>query len=165
VQLGRVLRHLFAGEGAARRAFTPATLEAIEAAIGRHERRHDGEVRFVIEAGLPFSDLWRDVTSRDRALELFGRFGVWDTERNAGVLIYVLLADRHVEIIGDRGIHRQVGETAWETICGAMQRAFAQGDFRQGALIGIEAVSDLLATYFPPQADNPDELPNRPIVM
>ena len=105
------------------------------------------------------------LTSRGRALELFGRLRVWDTERNSGVLVYVLLADRHVEIVADRGIHRQVGATAWESICGAMQREFAAGHYRDGALAGVQAISDLLATYFPPQAENPDELPNRPVVL
>lgn len=163
--LGRWMRHLFAGDWSMRRAFPPATLTAIEAAIGHQERRHDGELCFVVEGGLPLSDLAAGLSSRERALELFGRVRAWDTEQNAGVLVYVLLADRHVEIVADRGIHRRVGATAWETICGAMQREFAAGRYREGAIMGVEAISDLLALHFPPQADNPDELPNRPIVL
>jgi uncharacterized membrane protein len=140
-------------------------MTSIETAIGRQERRHDGELCFVVEAGLPLSDLWSGLTSHQRALELFGRLGVWDTEQNAGVLVYVLLADRHVEIVADRGIHRRVGATAWETICGAMQREFAAGRYAAGAELGVESISDLLALHFPPREDNPDELPNRPIVI
>lgn len=161
----RWIRHVAGGEWLARRAFTPSVLQAIEAAIGEQERRHDGELCFVVEGGLPASDLWSGITSRERALELFGRLRVWDTEQNAGVLVYVQVADRHVEIVADRGIHQRVGATAWETICGAMQRSFAAGDYRGGALLGVEAISDLLAAHFPPRDENPDELPNRPVML
>jgi uncharacterized membrane protein YgcG len=165
MDLARFIRHTLSGRGAVRRAFPAEVMQSVEAAIAEQERRHDGELCFVVEGGLPTSDLWAGLTSRERALELFGRLQVWDTERNAGVLIYVLLADRHVEIVADRGIHRNVGATAWEAICGAMQREFAAGRYREGALTGVQAISDLLATYFPPREDNPDELPNRPIVL
>lgn len=161
----RWLRHVFAGEWSVRRAFPPSAMAAIEASITQQEQRHDGEICFVVEAGLPLSDLWAGLSSKARALELFGRFGVWDTEQNAGVLVYVLLADRHVEIVADRGIHRRVGTIAWETICGAMQREFAAGRYLEGAVLGVGSISDLLAVHFPPQDENPDELPNRPIVI
>jgi uncharacterized membrane protein YgcG len=163
--VARWFRHLAAGRWSVGRAFDAGALEAVEQSIAAQERRHDGEICFVVEGGLPASDLWDGVTSKDRALELFGRLRVWDTESNAGVLIYVMLADRHVEIIADRGIHRLVGETAWETICGAMQREFAAGRYRDGALLGVEAISDLLATHFPPGEENPNELSNRPVVL
>jgi uncharacterized membrane protein len=81
------------------------------------------------------------------------------------VLIYLLLADRRVEIVADRGIDRKVGATAWEAICGAMQREFAAGRFEHGVILGVQAVSDLLAAHYPPRGENPDELPNRPVVI
>jgi hypothetical protein len=163
--LARWWRHLVAGPWTVRHAFGPEVMTAIEAAIGEQERRHDGEICFVVEGGLPASDLWAGLTSRERALELFGRLQVWDTERNSGVLVYLLLADRHVEIVADRGIHARVGATAWETICGVMQRELAAGRYRDGAILGVHAISDLVAMYFPPRADNIDELPNRPIAL
>ena len=107
----------------------------------------------------------RGISARERAIELFSRLRIWDTEQNAGVLVYLLLADRRVEIVADRGIHSRVGATAWEAICGAMQREFAAGRFEPGVIAGIQAISDLLALHFPPRADNPDELPNRPVVL
>jgi hypothetical protein len=161
----RWVRHLASGAWSVRRAFPQDVLAGVERAIADQERRHDGEICFVVEGGLPAADLWGGVTSKARAIELFGRLGVWDTERNAGVLIYVLLADRHVEIVADRGIHRMVGATAWETICGAMQREFAAGRFHEGALLGVQSISDLLATWVPPGEENPDELPNAPVVL
>ena len=148
-----------------RYAFPRSALQAIEDAIRAQELRHDGELRFAVESALPFSDLVRGVSARDRAIELFSRLRIWDTERNAGVLVYLLLADKRVEIVADRGIHARVGAAAWEAICGAMQREFAAGRFESGVVTGVQAISDLLATHFPPQDDNPDELSNRPVVL
>ena len=160
---GRFLRHLVSDYWSVRYAFPPRAMKAIEDAIAAQERRHDGELRFAVESALPFFDLVRGVSARDRAIELFSRLRIWDTEQNAGVLVYLLLADKRVEIVADRGIHARVGETAWEAICGAMQREFAAGRFEPGVITGVQAISDLLATHFPPRAENPDELPNRPV--
>lgn len=165
MDLRRFFRHLFTDHWAIRFAFPDASLEAIERAIEAQEERHDGEIRFAVESALPLWDLVRGVSARERAIDLFARLRVWDTDQNAGVLIYVLLADRRVEIVADRGIDARVGATAWEAVCGAMQREFAARRFERGAIIGIEAVSDLLAAHFPPRAANPDELPNRPVVL
>ena len=142
-----------------------ATMRRIETAITANEARHDGELRFAVEASLPLSELMRGVSAHHRAVEMFSRLRVWDTERNSGVLIYLLLADRRVEIIADRGIHRKVGNAAWEAICGNMQRAFAEREFERGVILAIDAISDLLAIHFPPQPGNPDELPNRPVIV
>lgn len=162
---GRFFRHLLADHWSVRYAFPPRVLKAIEDAIAAQERRHDGELRFAVEAALPFFDLGRGISARDRAIELFSRLRIWDTEQNAGVLVYLLLADRRVEIVADRGIHARVGEAAWEAICGAMQREFAAGRFEQGVVTGVQAISDLLALHFPPRDENPDELANRPVVL
>lgn len=160
---GRFFRHLLTDYWSVRYSFPPRVMKAIEDAIAAQERRHDGELRFAVESALPFSDLVRGISARERAIELFSRLRIWDTEQNAGVLVYLLLADKRVEIVADRGIHARVGATAWEAICGAMQREFAAGRFEQGVVTGVRAISDLLATHFPPRADNPDELPNRPV--
>lgn len=161
----RLLRHLCAEARAVRRAFPERSLQAIEEAIVTHERRHDGELCFAVEAGLSPREVLQGVTAHERALDVFSQLRVWDTEQNCGVLIYLLLADHQVEIVADRGIHRKVGSAAWESICGAMQRAFAEGRFEQGVLLGIQAVSDLLATHFPPRDASVDELANKPVVL
>jgi len=161
----RLFRHLVTDRWSVGAAFPPRAMQAIERAIGEQERRHDGEVRFAVEAGLPFIDLLRGVSARERAIELFGRLRIWDTEQNCGVLIYLLLAEKRVEIVADRGIHGRVGAAAWESICGAMQREFAARRFEQGVIIGVQAISDLLATHYPPRGENPDELSNRPVIV
>lgn len=165
MRIKRFLRHLVTDRWVARAAFPASTMAAIEASIAHQEARHDGEVFFAVEAALPFRALFANASPRDRAIEVFSGMRIWDTEQNTGVLIYVLLADRQVEIVADRGIHARVGATAWEAICGAMQRAFAERRFEAGAIVGVRAISDLLATHFPPRAVNPDELPNRPVIL
>lgn len=161
----RWIRHLFLDEFAVRRAFPRATLAAIERSIAAQEARHRGELRFAVEGGLGLMRLLARLDARTRALEVFGRLRVWDTEDNAGVLVYLLMAERRVEIVADRGIHAKVGAAAWDAICGEMQRAFGEGKFEQGAILGIEAISDLLAEHYPPRGEKPNELPDAPVVL
>ncbi len=162
----RWFRHLFLDHLALMRAFPRTSLEAIGRAVAEQEKRHRGELRVAIEGGLPLQALLSDRRSRERALELFGRLRVGETEERAGVLLYLLLADRRVEIVADRGIHERVGETAWEAICGAMQQEFAAGRYEAGVLTGLAAVSDLLAQHVPERpGGNPNELPDSPVVV
>jgi len=162
----RLVRHLITDHWSVRRAFPPRTMRAIEYAIAAQEKRHLGELRFAVEASLPVLDLLAGVTASQRAIEQFSRLRVWDTEDNCGVLIYLLLADRRVEIVADRGIHSRVGAAAWEAICGAMQREFAQDRFEQGVVTGVQAISDLLGAHFPArETGNPNELPDKPVVL
>ena len=161
----RWVKHLLLDDLAVRRAFPRRVLTAIGDAIGEQEKRHRGELRFVVEGGLPLGPLYSGRTAHERAIEVFSRLRIWDTEDNAGVLIYLLLADRRVEIVADRGIHAKVGSAAWDVICGEMQSAFAKGRFEEGAALGIGAISDLLAMHFPPGDENPNELPDTPVVF
>lgn len=159
----RLLRHLTMTRWHLARAFPRAVLDAIEQAIARAETGHGGEIRFVIERELGMRELLRDLPPRERAARLFGELGVWDTERNNGVLIYVLLADHAVEILADRGFAGRVTEDEWRAVCGDIERAYAAGDFERGSVAGIEAVSRLIARHFP--AADRNELDNRPLVL
>jgi hypothetical protein len=161
----RLVRNLFTDHKSAARALPPEALKAIEKAIGEEEKRHGGQVCVAVEAALPFSDLVHGVGSRERAIALFARLRVWDTHHNAGVLIYLLLADRRVELVADRGIHSKVGNAAWEAICGEMQQEFARGQFERGVVIGVRAIGDLLAEHFPPSGEGKNELPDKPVVL
>ena len=162
----RWIRHLFLDYFTLRSAFPDAALAAIERGVAAQESRHRGELRVVIEGGLPLPALAAGQTARERALDHFARMRVWDTEENSGVLIYLLLADRRVEIVADRGIHARVGGIAWETISGAMQREFAAGRYEAGVLTGLASVSDLLQQHFPAgSSDNPNELSDSPVVL
>lgn len=164
MDFARIWRHLNVGTRDVRRAFPRDTLEAIAGATFAAEARRAGEIRFAIEHSLPFRPLWRGVTPRQRALEVFSRLGVWDTHDNNGVLIYVLLADRDVEIVADRGLSG-VAPVEWERCCRVMEEHFRAGRFPEGALAGIEAVAAVLARHpvGPPDAGN--ELPDTPAVL
>lgn len=165
MNLQRILKHLAYPRWRLRRAFPRAALRAIEAAVAASEATHRGELRFAVEGGLDLHHLLRGGDARARAIELFSQLRVWDTEENSGVLIYVQLADRRVEIVADRGIHQCVGDAAWQAICRDMEQAFAAGRFEAGALAGIAAIGRLLAAHFPAQAANPDELDNAPTLL
>jgi uncharacterized membrane protein len=164
MDLRRFWRHLLMSPARERLAFPRATLDAIQEEIAGHEKRHRGELVFVVEAELTSAQLWRELGSRDRAREVFAAHGVWNTEENNGVLIYLLLADRRVEIVADRGIEARVERAEWEAICRAMERHFREGRFREGAVEGVRAVSDLLARHFPGEG-GANELPDRPLLI
>lgn len=161
----RILRHLFMPHWLVKRYFPHHVLAAIEHAIRKSEATHRGEIRFVVEAGLDFWPLVRGQKARDRALEVFSQLRIWDTEYNSGILVYLLLADRDVEIVADRGIHMRAGEAEWRRICGMMEEAFRQGHFEQGVLAGIDEISALLARHFPASGVKPNELSDRPVVL
>jgi uncharacterized membrane protein YgcG len=158
-------RHLVTDHWSARRAFPSSTMKRIEEAIAEGERAHSGQVRFVLESALPMGQVVRGETPRERAIEVFSRLRIWDTEENCGVLIYVLLADRAVEIVADRGIHRRVGDESWLAICRAMEAHFREKRFVDGAVGGVEAVNALLAQHFPRSTPGANELPDRPVVL
>lgn len=165
MRIGRIGRHLLANRWRVRRAFPPRALAAIAQAIAASEATHAGQIRFVVEGALDGRPLFCDQASRERALDVFSQLRMWDTARNSGVLIYVLLADRNVEIVADRGIDAAVGHAAWEAICAAMESEFRNGHFERGALAGIAAVTAHLAAHFPKTGDTRNELPDTPVVL
>lgn len=165
MNLKRIMRHLSSGSATVRRAFPPDTLDAIERAIRATETRHDGQIRFAVEAALDVAPLLAGQTARERAVEVFSGLRVWDTEHNNGVLIFLLLADRDVEIVADRGIHAKLGTEIWEAICREMEAAFRAGQFEAGMLAGIHAVGEHLARHFPARSGKPNEMPDRPVVL
>ncbi len=165
MDFGRFFRHIFTGRAAVSAAFPAATLDAIERAVQQAEATHTGQIRVVIEASLDGPRLWADETARERAAEVFSLMRVWDTEYNNGVLIYLLMADRDVEIVADRGIHAKCGADAWEAVCREMERHFREGQFEEGALAGVRAVGSHLARHYPGSGARGNELPDRPVVL
>lgn len=164
--LTRILRHLLTSQLAIRRKFPAASLTAIEHAIQQSEMQHGGEICFAVEAALNTTALLRNQTARERALEVFSQLRIWDTEHNNGVLIYLLLADRDVEIIVDRGIHAKVAGNEWETICRAMESAFRQQQFETGVIEGIHNISRHLQKHFPHHLGNEkNEITNKPVII
>jgi uncharacterized membrane protein len=161
----RFLKHMLTPDWVARRHFTAAVFDRIEAAIRQSETSHRGEIRFAIEGGLHPLPLLKGVTPRSRAIAVFSDLHVWDTEENTGVLIYLQLLDRDFEIVADRGIAARVAQDEWEAICLRMEAEFRAGRFEQGVITGLREVTALLTQHFPARASNPDELSNRPVVL
>ena len=163
-RLARLLRHRWFDESDTRRALGPQALERIQQRIAASERAHTGEIRVCVEAGLPLSYLWRGASARERAVSMFGKLRVWDTEANNGVLIYLLLAEHQIEIVADRGIARHAPPGHWQAIVAGMRSEFRAGRFEAGLVRAVEAVEALLVRHFPlaPGQANPNELPDRP---
>jgi len=165
MQLLRVFRHLLAPDWLVARVFPRAALKRFEDAVRQSEALHRGELRVAIEAGVGLLPLLRGATPRARALDAFARLRVWDTEENSGVLIYLQLVDRDIEIVADRGINAKVGQAQWDAICHRMEESFRARRFEKGVLEGIAEITTLLNTHFPARTRNLDELPNRPVVL
>jgi uncharacterized membrane protein len=161
----RLFRHLFTPPWRVRQVFPAHVLRAIEEAVNQSENNHEGQIRVAVEAALDLPALLRGQTAGQRAVEVFSQLRVWDTERNNGVLIYLLLADHDVEIIADRGIHAKAGQLAWREICGRMEQAFRQGKFLEGTTSGIQSVGMHLAAHYPQQAEKKNELPNSAVIL
>jgi len=162
----RLLKHRWHDERSAARRLGAEGLQRIEARIAAVEQSTSGEIRVCIEAGLPWRYIWRHAAARDRAIAQFAKLGVWDTEHNNGVLIYLLLAERRIEIVADRGIDRKVEPARWSAIAEAMAADLAKGAFESGLLRAIDAVGELLRAHYPAAegVPNPNELPDAPIV-
>jgi uncharacterized membrane protein len=166
----RILKHRWQGDAQTQRAFPPQVLAKLTQLVADSEALHSGEIRIVVEAGLPTSYLWRSdalsVITRQRALAIFGKCRVWDTELNNGVLIYLLLAERRIEIVADRGVNQVVSPDTWLTLVSGLATAFRIGQYEEGMGQAVAQVGQLLQQHFPlnPGEHNPDELPNAPLL-
>ena len=164
--IARVLRHRWLDESDTRKAIAPAVVQRLTGRVAASEKRHTGEVRIYVEAGLPMSYLWRKATARERAAAMFGKLRVWDTEQNNGVLIYLLLAERAIEIVADRAVDRLVPAGEWQAIVARMGAALREGRFEDGITQALEEVSALLVAHFPAVEgdENINELPDEPVL-
>ena len=165
-RLLRILKHRWLDDSDTKRMLDGEALQRLQSRVQASEARHSGEIRLCIEAGLPLSYLWREATARERALAMFGKLRVWDTEHNNGVLIYLLLAEHAIEIVADRGLNPHMWPEEWCRLSAGMAAAFKAGRFEDGLGEAIDAVGTLLQRHFPlaEGAHNPNELPDRPFV-
>ena len=162
----RVWKHLWCDEADVRRVLPAAAMARLGERVKASERRHSGEIRLAVEAALPWSYLRRGASARERAITLFGKLRVWDTEHNNGVLVYLLLAEHAIEIVDDRGLDRQVPDTEWRALVERMAVHFKAGRFEEGLAAAIDEIGALLERHFPLRAgeSNPNELPDAPHV-
>jgi len=173
-RLQTIFKHRWMDESDTRRTFGADLLDRLTRRVAASEQRHSGEIRICVEAGLPMSYLWRHlrhktpirVLCRERALSMFGRLQVWDTTHNNGVLIYLLLAEREIELVADRGLNAFVADAQWQAMVQRMGTAFANGRYEDGLTQALEEVSAVLVANFPESADTsgPNELPDAPVL-
>jgi uncharacterized membrane protein len=165
MNIKRIIKHLSFGNSMLRKSFPRTTLEKIENVIAKVEKTHTGQIRFAVEAALDIKPLFAGLAARARAVEVFSILRIWDTEHNNGVLIYLLLADRKVEIIADRGVHHKLGQEIWETICREMENSFRQGQFEEGVIAGIQSVGKHLEQNYPHIGSKINELSDQPVIL
>lgn len=162
----RMLRHRWFDDTDARRMLDGAALDRLAERVRRSEARHGGEIRICIEGALPLAHVWRGASVRERAIAMFGQLGVWDTEANNGVLIYLLRAERAIEIVCDRGVARVVPQAQWDALAARLGEALRAGRTEAGLAEAIDAVGDLLAAHLPMAAqERRNELPDRPVQL
>lgn len=168
-RLYRVLKHRWLDRSDTLRAIPDDMAERLALRVAASEARHTGEIRLCVEAALPLSYVWQresdgptDRRVRQRALSWFGRLGVWDTEHNNGVLIYLLLAERAIEIVADRALTQRVDSAQWQGMIDRLGAHLRAGAFEDGLTAALEEVSALLVDLFPlsPGALRPNELSN-----
>ncbi len=165
MKIKRIVKHLMATHRQVTRAFPRRALSEIEQVIKASEAEHRGEIRFVVEGGLDGVPLFQGQSARERAIDLFAQLRVWDTQDNSGLLIYLLLADRAVEIVADRGISAKVGPHEWTKICRQMEMAFRQSNYCGGVIGGLQAVTHHLVEHFPADGRSGNELPDKPVLL
>ena len=165
MNLNRFFRHVVLGRNSVRRLFSKADLASIESAIRSAEQRHNGEIRFCVEGALDSHELLAKLNARQRAVIVFSELGVWNTEHNNGVLLYLLLADREFEIVSDRAVSRLVATEEWEKICREIEAEFKAGKFLDGVLLGIARISEILAAHFPGPRSQRQELSDEAVVL
>ena len=178
-KLKLLIRHLWLDASDTARAIPPDMLARLAQRVAASERRHSGEIRICAESSLPASYLWRlnsatplSTLIRERAVTMFGKLRVWDTEHNNGILIYLLLAEHAIEIVADRGVARHVSPAQWQAMVAHMAQAFQDGRYEDGLTQALEESSAVLMTHFaltqeraaaPPV--NSNELPDDPLLL
>lgn len=165
MDIKRVIKHLSVSHAALRRVFPRTALSNIERTIVEVEQTHAGQIRFAVEAALEMRPLFSGQTARARAVEVFSQLRIWDTEHNNGVLIYLLLADRKVEIVADRGVHAKLGPAVWQAVCQEMEAAFRQEKFEEGVIAGIRNVGAHLARHYPQVGAKTNELSDQAVIL
>ncbi|AOP33238.1 hypothetical protein A0128_04865 [Leptospira tipperaryensis] len=145
-----------------KRFFNKEDLKKIEYTVSLSEKLHTGEIKVILEGNLPLFKILGGQSVKQRAEELFSERKIWDTEENTGILIYIQLVDRKIELLADRGIYKKIGQSTLDEICTRMENGFRSGEYLQSVLNAIEQFTKLLQKHFPARKQNPNELSDRP---
>ncbi|MEQ1672080.1 MAG: TPM domain-containing protein [Hyphomicrobium sp.] len=107
----------------------------------------------------------RNAHAHRRAAEQFLVQNLHTTAGRTGVLIFVSVAERHAEILADRGIDAKVPPGTWQEIVDSLTREISLGHPAEGFVQAIERTGQHLSQHFPPGSRDPNELPNHLIVL
>ena len=162
--LKRWFKHFFY-ISSAHRFFNKKDRLEIAQAVQQAEKGHVGEIQVVIEGHIPLSQVYKQNT-RLRAQQLFAELGVWDTELNSGVLLYLNLCERKVEIVVDRGLKHATTVQTWQDICQHMVGLLMQKHYVPAVMRGVVEIGKVLDVYYlQAEKHERNELPNAPIVL
>lgn len=165
----RIIRHTLTPGWVTRRIFDYNAMEQIETAIAEAELGHSGEICFAIESGLSTREVWVGKTPRQRAMEVFCALHVWDTELNNGVLLYLEMADKDVEVIADRRAAKRISNKDWKAVCDVVENAAKNDKHVDGVIKAINQIGQLLRQQFPitdsQQSTDKNELSNKPTIL
>jgi uncharacterized membrane protein len=153
----RLAKHLTTGTWHIRRAISASGRRELAQSVESAERGTSAEIVVVIEAALDWRAVTRGHSARHRALEVFSRERVWDTEHNNGILLYLLVADRDAELVADRGFNDKVHPEEWQEVCRMLERESKSTDLSGGLTKALEAIGSIARRIFP-AATSPNEL-------
>ena len=133
--------------------FTEQESEFIVNAIGKIESSTAGELRLHIEDRCEEAPV-------HRAIEVFNKLGMYKTDHQTGILIYVATEDHKLAIIGDKGIHSILGDAYWNQIMTEMRQLITNESIYAGVIYGVQAVGEKLIEHFPEKRPPHNELSN-----
>lgn len=147
--------------------FSTQDLKEISNTVTRAEQGHVGEIQVVIEDHIPCNLAYYQNTAI-RARHIFSELGVWDTEYNSGVLLYINLCERRVEIVFDRGIKKTTPPYIWQDICKNVTIQMKNKKYQMAIVQAVEKIGAVLNEHYA-HIENiekfHDELSDDPIIL
>ncbi len=122
-------------------------------AIQEAERLTSGEIRVHLKKKCGDDVFWE-------AKKVFERLRMHRTKEKNGVLIFVALGSRRFAVLGDSGIHREVGDNFWKEARDTVAAYFSKGEIKEGIVAGVLSVGEKLKKHFPAKRGDRDELPD-----
>lgn len=164
--LMRFIKNIFFSPLVVYRYFPKSQKKVLKEAIELSESKHHAELRIVVEQRLSVLEVLRGVTSRQKAIDLFSLYRIWDTEKNNGVLIYLLLSENKIEIIADRGITKSLAKDYWSVILeNVIITYFKKKEYVKGLLESVEKITVDMENLYPQVYEDENELSDEVIFI
>lgn len=104
---------------------------------------------------------FRAKAARTGAAATFYEAGIANTSAENGLLIYLSLLERRLEVIADRGILKAVPALKWNNAVFELKRIGRNPD-PDNLVKAMRHLGELLAEHMPATGENPNELPDGP---